>query len=169
MFKIGDNIIYGVSGVMTVMDIRSEQITGEEKTYYLLCDYGKSGASVTYVPVDNEKLVSGMHHLLSKDEIMAAIRCAAELSDLEWIADNRQRVEAYRGILRSMDRLNILVMIRTIHNTGLRRAAIGKKNFLADEGVMQNAERILIEEFSIVLCISKDEVRNILEREIKGL
>jgi hypothetical protein len=52
-----------------------------------------------------------------------------------------------------MDRLSILVMIRTIHNTGLRRAAMGKKNFLADEGVMQNAERILIEEFSIVLCI----------------
>jgi hypothetical protein len=46
---------------------------------------------------------------------------------------------------------------------------MGKKNFLADEGVMQNAERILIEEFSIVLCISKDEVRNILDREIKGL
>ena len=47
MFKIGDNIIYGVGGVMTVLDIRSEQITGEEKTYYLLCDYGKNNASVT--------------------------------------------------------------------------------------------------------------------------
>jgi CarD family transcriptional regulator len=169
MFKIGDNIIYGVSGVMTVMDLRRERITGEEKTYYLLSEYGKTNSSITYVPVDNEKLISGMHHLLSKDEIMAAISHASELSDLEWIADNRQRAEAYRGILRSMDRLSILVMIRTIHNTGLRRAAMGKKNFLADEGVMQNAERILIEEFSIVLCISKDEVKNILDREIKGL
>ena len=169
MFKIGDNIIYGVSGVMTVMDLRKERITGEEKTYYLLSEYGKTNSSITYVPVDNEKLISGMHHLLSKDEILAAISRAAELSDLEWIADNRQRAEAYRGILRSMDRLSILVMIRTIHNTGLRRAAMGKKNFLADEGVMQNAERILIEEFSIVLCISKDEVKNILDREIKGL
>jgi CarD family transcriptional regulator len=169
MFKIGDNIIYGVSGVMTVMDLRRERITGEEKTYYLLSEYGKTNSSITYVPVDNEKLISGMHHLLSKDEILAAISRASELSDLEWIADNRQRAEAYRGILRSMDRLSILVMIRTIHNTGLRRAAMGKKNFLADEGVMQNAERILIEEFSIVLCISKDEVRNILDREIKGL
>ena len=169
MFKIGDNIIYGVGGVMTILDLRKERITGEEKTYYLLSEYGKTNSSITYVPVDNEKLISGMHHLLSKDEILAAISRAAELSDLEWIADNRQRVEAYRGILRSMDRLSILVMIRTIHNTGLRRAAMGKKNFLADEGVMQNAERILIEEFSIVLCISKDEVRNILDKEIKGL
>jgi CarD family transcriptional regulator len=135
----------------------------------LLSEYGKTSSSITYVPVDNEKLISGMHHLLSKDEILAAISRASELSDLEWIADNRQRAEAYRGILRSMDRLSILVMIRTIHNTGLRRAARGKKNFLADEGVMQNAERILVEEFSIVLCISKDEVKNILDREIKGL
>lgn len=168
MFKIGDNIIYGVGGVMTVLDIRSEQITGEEKTYYLLCDYGKKNASVTYVPVDNENLVASMHHLLSRDEVRAAISRAKELPDLEWIQDNRQRAEAYRATLRSMDRLSILVMIRTIHNTGLRRAAMGKKNFLADEGVMQKAERILREEFSIVLGVSEDEVRNVLNKEIKG-
>ena len=168
MFKIGDNIIYGVGGVMTVMDIRSDQITGEEKTYYLLCEYGKNNASVTYVPVDNEKLIASMHPLLSKDEVMSAISRAKELPDLEWIGDNRQRTEAYRSILRSMDRLSILVMIRTIHNTGLCRTAMGKKNFLADEGVMQKAERILGEEFSSVLGVSEDEVRNILNIEIKG-
>lgn len=168
MFKIGDNIIYGVGGVMTIVDIRRERITEEEKTYYLLSDYGKSGTSVTYVPTDNEKLISSMHHLLSAKEVKAAISRATELPDLEWIQDNRQRAEAYRAILRSMDRLSILVMIRTIHNTGLRRAAIGKKNFLADEGVMQKAERILGEEFSIALGVSEDEVRNILNKEIKG-
>ena len=168
MFKIGDNIIYGMGGVMTVVDLRNERITGEEKNYYLLCDYGKRSASVTYVPADNEKLVSSMHHLLSREEVLATISRAKELTDLEWIADNRQRAEAYRSVLRSMDRLSILLMIRTIHNTGLRRAAMGKKNFLADEGVMQKAERILGEEFSIVLGISEDEARAMLEKELWG-
>ena len=168
MFKIGDNIIYGVCGVMTVVDLRRERITGEEKTYYLLCDYGKRSASVTYVPADNEKLVSSMHHLLSREEVLATISRAKELPDLEWIADNRQRAEAYRIVLRSMNRLSILDMIRTIHNTGLRRSAMGKKNFLADEGVMQKAERILGEEFSIVLGISEDEARAMLEKELWG-
>ena len=168
MFKIGDNIIYGTSGVMTIVDLRRERLTDEEKTYYLLCEYGKSGSSVTYVPADNEKLISSMHHLLSADEVRATISRAKETADLEWIADNRRRAEAYRSVLRSMDRLSILVMIRTIHNTGLRRAAQGKKNFLADEGVMQKAERILGEEFSIVLGISEDEARAMLEKELKG-
>ena len=38
MYKIGDNIVYGSSGVMTVVDIKDDDITGELKTYYLLAE-----------------------------------------------------------------------------------------------------------------------------------
>ncbi len=169
MYNIGDNIIYGIGGVMTVVDIKRESLTGEEKDYYLLCDYGKHNSSVTYVPMDNPKLIESMHRLLSRDEVMDAISRARDLPDVEWIADSRQRTEVYRSIMRSADRPRILAMIRTIHNTGLSRAAMGKKNFLADENVMQKAESILILEFSIVLGLSQAEVRLLIDSEIKGI
>ena len=169
MYNIGDNIIYGMSGIMTIVDIKNINLTGEAKDYYLLCDYGKSGSSVTYVPMDNPKLIENMHRLLSPDEIRDAIAEARLLSDVEWIPDSRARSEAYRQIIRSARRSEILAMIRTVHNTGLSRAAIGKKNFLADEGVMQKAESVIITEFSISLDIPESEARRIIDRDIKGI
>jgi RNA polymerase-interacting CarD/CdnL/TRCF family regulator len=169
MYNIGDNIIYGMGGIMTVVDIRRESFTGEEKDYYILCDYGNCGSSVTYVPMDNLKLIESMHRLLTRDEATESISKAKELPDVEWIPDSRARTEAYREIMRRADRAEILAMIRTIHHTGLSRAAIGKKNFLADENVMLKAESILLVEFSIVLGISESEVRKIIDRDIKGI
>lgn len=169
MYSIGDNIVYGMGGVMTIVDIRRESFTNEEKDYLLLCDYGKSGSSVTYVPMDNEKLMESMHPILTREEAMAAISLARELPDVEWVPDSRERTEAYRAIMRGANRAEILAMIRTIHHTGLAREAMGKKNFLADENVMLKAESILLLEFSISLGISEAEVREIINRDIKGI
>ncbi len=169
MYNIGDSIVYGMSGVMTIVDIRRELFTDEEKEYYLLCDYGKSGSSVTYVPMDNAKLMESMHPILTREEAIAAISLARELPDVEWIADSRSRTEAYRAIIRDANRAEILAMIRTIHHTGLARAAMGKKNFLADENVMLKAESIILLEFSISLGISEAEARKIIDSDIKGV
>lgn len=169
MYKIGDNIVYGMSGVMTVVDKRSEKLTGEEKTYYVLADYGKRGSSLTYVPVDNEALVANMRAILTYDEALYAISEAEKLADLEWIPDSRKRGDAYRNIMRSANRAEILAMIRTIHNVGLSRAAQGKKNYLTDEGVMQKAESILALELSLSLGISEPEARALIDKEVKAI
>lgn len=169
MFNIGDNILYGTSGIMTVVDIREERLTDEEKTYYVLSEYGGKSTSLTYVPLDNEKLVSSMHSLLTREEIAEAISAAREMPDIPWNPDSRARAESYRTVMRSADRAAIFVMIRTVHNTGLRRAAIGKKNFLTDENVMRKAEAIIALEISIVLGITVSEAHAILDREVKGI
>ena len=169
MFNIGDNILYGTSGIMTVVDIREERLTDEEKTYYVLSEYGGKSTSLTYVPLDNEKLVSSMHSLLTREEIAEAISAAREMPDIQWNPDSRARAEGYRTVMRSADRAAIFVMIRTVHNTGLRRAAIGKKNFLTDENVTRKVEAIIAMELSIVLGISVSEAHAILDREVKGI
>lgn len=169
MFNIGDNILYGTSGIMTVVDIREERLTDEEKTYYVLSEYGGKSTSLTYVPLDNEKLVSSMHSLLTREEIAEAISAAREMPDIQWNPDSRARAESYRVVMRSADRAAIFVMIRTVHNTGLRRAAIGKKNFLTDENVMRKAEAIIALEISIVLGITVIEAHAMLDREVKGI
>lgn len=169
MYNIGDNILYGTSGIMTVVDIRNERLTDEEKTYYVLSEYGGATSSLTYVPMDNEKLISSMHPLLTADEVYSAIAGAGILPDVEWIPDSRARAEAYKNILRTADRKAILVLIRTVYNTGLRRAAIGKKNFLTDENIAQKAEAIIVREFSISLEVSLDAARIIVDSDVKGI
>lgn len=169
MYKIGDNIVYGASGVMTIVDIREDSISGDVKEYYILREYGKANSSLTFVPMDNEKLIQAMHPVLSRDEALLAVVRAASMPDIEWVADGRARTEKYKGILRNADRSEILAMIRTVYNTGLRRAAIGKKNFLADENIMNRAEAIISLEFSISLGISELEVKEIISQRIKGI
>lgn len=168
MYNIGDNILYGMSGVMTVLDVRQEKILGEEKTYYVLCEQGGKSTSLTYVPVENDKLTASMHPLLTASEAREAVSAARSCPDLDWMEDSRARAEYYRGVLRSADRCRILVMIRTIHNTGLRRAEMGKKNFLTDENIMRKAEGLIAREFSISLGITQDQVHEIIRDDVKG-
>lgn len=168
-YGIGENVVYGSVGVMTVVDVREETILDGVKEYYLLSEYGRDGSSVTYVPTDNERLVAAMRPLLSREEALLAVDSAVASTDLEWIADNRARAESFKSVMESGDRTAIIVMIRTIHNAGLRRAAIGKKNFLTDDNAMKKAERLIISEFSLSLGVGEDEVRRIIEEDVKGV
>ena len=169
MYQIGDLVVYGSVGVMTVVDRREEELLGVRKEYYLLSEYGRDGSSVTYVPCDSERLVSLMRPILTREEIDVTVAGARELPDMEWKPDNRSRTDLFKGVLESGDRAAILTMIRSIHRSGLRRAAIGKKNFLTDENFMKKAERLIAAEFSLSLGITEADVLELIEREVKGV
>ena len=128
MHAIGDCLVYGASGVMTVVDIREEMIGDDTRKYYVLKPEGVRSESLTFVPVDNERLVALMRPLLTREEIMAAIREAISAPDCSWPADNRRRSDVFKEIIESGDRAAMLTMIRTIHRAGLRREEEGKKN-----------------------------------------
>jgi RNA polymerase-interacting CarD/CdnL/TRCF family regulator len=166
MFKIGDNVVYGGNGVMTVVDIREELLGDSARRYYVLHPYGSSSESLFFVPTDNEKLVSIISPLLSREEYISVFRSVKELPDCEWSSDGRSRTELFRSILDSCDRSSIVAMIRTIYKMGAVRASLGKKNFVSDENVLRKAERILATEISIVFGIDESEVKDTVLREI---
>ena len=108
---------------MTVVDIREEAIAGEKRKYYVLRADGAPSSSLTFVPVDNEKLTSQMRRLLSREEIEAIIDEARSRPDEEWIADNRQRSERFKHIIESGDRAGMISMIGAIYKNGEAREA----------------------------------------------
>ena len=65
MHQIGDKIMYGASGIMTVVDIRDEAIGNVRRSYFVLRPTLLNTDSYTFVPTDNERLVSLMRPLLS--------------------------------------------------------------------------------------------------------
>lgn len=167
MHKIGDNIIYGANGVMTIVDIREESIGDVSRSYYVLRPITTRSDSLTFVPTDNEKLVSSMYPLLTKDEILTLLHEAKDAPPIDWVKENRARQEHFKKIMESGDRLKMFAMIHAINESGKRREAEGKKNFLSDEGSRQKAEKLLYSEFSIVLGIHEDEVAEFIEKEMK--
>ena len=167
MFKIGDNVVYGSNGVMTVVDERDESFGDEVRRYFVLHPYGSSAESFVFVPMDNERLVSLMSPLLSREDYISIFRSLNGLPDCEWRKDGRSRAETFKSILDSCDRSAIMAMIRTIYKMGALRTSVGKKNFVSDENALRKAERILATEISIVFEIGESEVKDMVLREIE--
>ena len=166
MHNIGDKIVYGANGVMTIADIREESIGDVSRKYYVLSPALVRSNSLTFVPTDNEKLVAAMRPLLTREEIIALISESKNAPALDWVKENRARQERFKKILDSGDRGMLIAMIRAIEECAIRREAEGKKNFLADEGVKVRAEKLLISEFSIVLGIPEDEVKDFVASKL---
>lgn len=160
---IGEKIVYGSSGVMKIVDIRSEELMGTVREYYVLGEVNSQSAALTYVPRDNEKLVGAMRPLLSPDEARELIAEAADISPLEWDADNRVRNEKFRAVMESGNRRELFGMIKAIREMGKLRLAEGKKNYLSDEHALAKAERLLYSELAEVLARPENEIAELLK------
>ena len=166
MHKIGDKVLYGSGGVMTIVDIREESIGDISRSYYVLHPTLVRSDSLTFVPTDNENLVASMRPLLTGDEISALLEEAKTVAPVDWIKDNRPRSDAFKKIMESGDRLKMISMIRAIDENAKLREAEGKKNFISDENAKQKALRLLYSEFSVVLGITEEETATLLEKEL---
>ena len=168
MYKIGENLVYASNGVMYVVDIRDEQIGDTSRSYYVLRSaFGKS-ESLVFVPTDNDRLTSLMHPILTREEAEKFLSLPIDLSLIEWNENSRARTEYFKRVIESGERIRILAMIRAIFESGLRREAQGKKNFLSDETVKQRAEKLLSSELSIVLSISEDEALALIKNKVEN-
>ncbi len=168
MYKIGENLVYASNGVMCVVDIRDEQIGDTSRSYYVLRSaFGKS-ESLVFVPTDNDRLTSLMHPILTREEAEKFLSLPIDLSLIEWNENSRARTEYFKRVIESGERARILAMIRAIYESGLRREAQGKKNFLSDETVKQRAEKLLSSELSIVLSISEDEALALIKNKVEN-
>ena len=168
MHNVGEKVVYSSNGVMEIVDIREELVLDAPKKYYVLCAYGAQSASQTasqtFVPVDNEKLVSKMRPLLTREEVMEIIGSLDSIPAAEWIRDNRARSESFKVTIEEGDRVKMISMIKLINKTAERRAEEGKKNYLADENAMQRAEKLLYSEFATVLGIDESDIPDFIEK-----
>ena len=163
MYGIGEKVVYGAFGVMEIVDIVDQPIGDVLKKYYVMKEHSSSSNSLTYVPLDNEMLVSQMKPLLTETEIIEVIRASKSAPPLDWIEDNRARSEFYKKLLSTSDREKLLRMINTVRMTGRRREEEGKKNYIADENSMYRAEKLIATEFALVLGIPESEVETYIE------
>lgn len=163
MFSIGDTIVYGNQGVFCIEAVTSQNIAGTVSDYFMLRSSFDNRTTI-YVPCNNEKLLSRMRKILTQNEINVLIDSLPEEDDI-WIENESQRKEEYKVIVSSGDRLKMLKLIRTLHNHRLNCQKNGKKMHQSDERLFKEAERLLYDEFALVLGIDKkDVVPYIVER-----
>ena len=149
MWKKQETVLYANNGLCLIEDVRQESFSGESRTYYVLAPLNDSKSRV-YVPTDNEIVLKKMHKLLSEEQAVELIKALPSL-ETEWISHDKMRQDFFKKALESGDRRAIGAAYRTLTLKKKELEGRGKKLRAADEAILSNAQKMLLEEFSFVL------------------
>lgn len=155
MFSKNDYIVYGTTGVCKIIDIVKKNFNKNlEREYYVLKPAYDTNSTI-YAPVDN-KTVS-IRKIMTINEVYSLINTMPH-TEIIWIEDINLRKEKYTKILKSGDNKQLVKLIRTLYLEKEKKKVEGKKLYVNDEKIMTDAEKLLHEEFALVLDIKVDEV-----------
>lgn len=155
MFRVNDYVVYGMTGVCKVVDIKEEKFANNtKKNYYVLSPvYTKN--TIIKSPVDNQKVAIRKIH--SKEEVCSLID-SMNTKETLLIEDDRNRSEKFKSLLRSGDCKDLITVIKIINSSKKDKGLKDKKINKSDDEIMKTAEKLLNEEFAVILDISPEEV-----------
>lgn len=164
MFKKGDAVIYGTQ-VYIIEGTIPKTIGKITKEYYFLKNAYDEKNSV-FVPLDNEKLLGRMRRVLSREEILEMISEFPE-ADSIWVEDDKERNLKFREIMEKGDRREIAQLVKTLFEMKKELSENGRRLHSADETLFLRAEKVICEEFALVLNINKEEVIPFITEQLK--
>ena len=155
MFCVGQTVLYGSNGVCVVDDVTEKRIGKTKMQYYVLKPLCNN-TSTLFVPTANQQLVSKMRRILTEDEAEAILRNLPPCGD--WNDNKQERSEQFRAIITEGSCVELIRLIRLVRTHEQEQLAGGKRLHITDERFLKEAEKMICEEFSLVLHISRDEV-----------
>lgn len=165
MFTKNETINYGSNGVCEIVDITVKELNGKDIEYYVLKPVYDTNATI-YVPTKSEKLIAKMRRVLTCDELMELMHTLPD-EENTWIDDDRARQDSYRKIISSGDRRDMIGLIKSIYTHKQKQVANGKKLRAIDEKAMKDAEKLVYNEFALVLDIKPDEVLDFITNQLE--
>lgn len=145
MFKAGDTVSYGISGVCTIVEKKCVTLGGQPHDCFILKPVYDASMKIC-VPCDSAPLLERMRPLPTRDDLMALLR--EPLPDHDPDPDARKL--AYREALKSGDLHALVRMVRDIHT----------------EQTLRDAQNVLHSEFAYVMGIEPNEVPEFIENEL---
>lgn len=166
-FTAGSLLIYGSRGVCKIEEIRKERFVESEREYYVLRPMDDPKSEI-YIPVDSDRMEKQARKILSPEEMTELIRSMPQ-NRMPWISDSRARNVRLHEILESGDRRAIAGAVAALWLHKQELSEQGKKPNTSDEAMFSRMERLLHEEFALVLGIPTDQVQTWLSQKIEGL
>ena len=107
-----------------------------------------------------------MQPVLTAEEVYTLLDSVSN-EEIPWISNDTQRREKYYQIIKSGDRKEILKLIKTLYRQKQKRFASGRKFYAADQHILNTAERLIHNEFALVLQIRPEEVTPFILNQLK--
>ena len=163
MYTAGDKIIYGGSGVCTVVEICTPNFSREEwgKKYYKLRPV--YGTETIYAPVDTQTF---MRPVMTKEEAEELIARIPEIDECVCSSHSITMLrQQYEEFFKDHDCETYVQLVKGIYSKG----AAGKKLGQTDQRYMKRAEDTLYGELAVALGITPAEVpayiKSVIESE----
>lgn len=162
---IGEMVIYGSNGVCRIADIRRLCFPhiGEEKLYYVLEPQFTS--ETIYAPMDTEKM---MRPLMTSEQVHDLIHQMPHIEQ-QPIRSSGALNEWCQEVMQLNQSEEVIRLIKSIYAKNEAALLKGKKIGQIDQRCMQKAEELLYGEFSVVLGIPREDVKDYISEEIEHL
>ena len=156
MFKKGDFVVYGSTGVCEVLDVTTMDLEGvpEDKLYYILKPYHREGSEI-FAPVDNQRKV--IREIIPESQAKELLK---ELPNLEpfQIPSEKFREDSYKKCVRECCCKEMMKMMKTLHQKKLYRLAKGKHFPSTDERYLRIVEENLFNEMAFSLKTKREKI-----------
>lgn len=165
MFEVGSMVLYGSDGVCTVQSVVHKDVGGVSGEYYVLEPVYRKKSTV-FVPLDNERLTGRMRNILSAEELFELIEAVPQ-EPLLWIEDEAERKATYRGVITRGDCMELMRLVKTLKLHREKQEERGKKLHACDDRYLKTAEKMINDEFALVLGIEPDQVQAYLAERLE--
>lgn len=166
MYQMGDQVVYGIHGVCSIVEEEKRVLDRKTVTYLVLEPVGQEGSRYL-VPTHNEAAMSKLRPMLTPEELEELMR-SEEVRQDGWIREENLRKNAYRELITSGDRAELLRMVNTLYRHKREQNAAGKKVHLADENFLRDAEKLLMGEVGIVMDMEPDQAKQYIRSKLKA-
>ena len=166
MFEIGQHVLYGSHGVCTVTGVELMRFGKTKANYYILEPVENTGAKF-YVPVENEAAMAKLRPLLTREELLELLH-SERVRNYPWIADEGQRKLRFKELINSGDRAQLMGMIGALHRHKREQLAAGRKFHQSDENFLNDAQKLLNAEFTLVFGLEPKAVSGFILRELEN-
>lgn len=163
-FDSGMNVVYKNIGVCIIESVEKKNFDGTNDIEYYKLKPITSNTSTYYIPVENSD--DKLRSLFTKNEVDSFIDNMTSADEI-WVDDSRERRMIFGNILKSDDYQSIIGMIKALYMHQNEKIKNNKHLSSSDEMLLNSAENLMFQEFSVVLGIEQSEVRNYIIQRIE--
>lgn len=159
MFQIGEYVVHKVHGICLIMDI----VTIASRNYYKVSP-SKDNKLIIYVPYNNENNI--IRNIMSPEEANELITYMKGI-DNELVVDSKSRRDEFARLLTTGNIYDIAFLAKKLYI--LREEKMKNNRFIGviDQDTFENANNRLIDELSLSLKISKDDVTALIDKQLR--
>ncbi len=154
MFEKGDKIVYPNHGAGTIVGVKTKEILGEEKKYYIM--KLPIGDMKVMIPVEQVDEI-GLRDVIDEDEADDILKLLkGEKSDMSQNWNRR-----YRANMEKLKTGDIFEVGKVVRDLTIRDEEKGLST--GEKKMLSNARQILISELVLAKDLEKEEIENMIE------